>query len=183
MDTIIRPMERDDWGDIVEIYFQGVQSNMATFSNDCPTYDEWDKAHVSNCRLVIERDCDILGWAALSPVSSLDFYKGVAEVSIYIHSDHKKKGLGAELLAALVELSERSGFWTLESSILAENIAAIKLHEKCGFRTIGTHERLAKDRFGVWRSVVLMERRITSDLAGGCDCDMIKKMRAQPTEI
>lgn len=174
MSILIRPMKKDDWGEVLEIYFQGIQSNMATFELSCPSYEDWDKKHLPACRLVAEADYEVVGWAALLPFSARECYRGVAELSVYVDSDHKRQGVGEALLEALIAESEKEGFWSLQSVIFQENVPSIKLHEKCGFRTLGYRERLAKDRFGAWRSVVLMERRIQTDIAGGCDCDLAK---------
>ena len=182
MSHIIRPMERDDWSEVVEIFFQAISSNQSTFHTDCPAYEEWDAMHTKDCRLVIEDAGEVVGFAALTPYSGRECYKGVAEVSIYIDSDHQHHEFGSELLNALVEESIKCGYWTLCSNIFETNVASIKLHEKCGFRVVGVRERLGKDRFGAWRSVVLMEHRIQTDIAGGCDCDAIKKLAAQKAE-
>lgn len=176
MDIKIRPIDEDDWPEIVEIFFQGIQSNMATFEYTCPSYEEWDKAHLPFCRLVAEIDREVIAWAALTPFSSRECFKGVAELSIYVDNDHKRKGVGAALLKALVDEAVKMGIWSLQANIFEENLASIALHEKCGFRKVGYCERLGKDRFGVWRSVVIMEYRIQTDKAGGCDCDLVKNM-------
>lgn len=177
MDYIIRPMKKEDWGEVVEIYFQGIQTNMATFETACPSYDIWDKDHLPVCRFVAEVDCEVVGFTALLPFSNRECYKGVAEVSIYIDSNHKGMGLGEALMNATLECSEKEGFWSIQSVVFEENLPSIKLHEKCGFRKLGYRERLGKDRFGVWRSCVLLEHRIQTDKAGGCDCDMVKNLK------
>jgi len=100
----------------------------------------------------------VLGWAALSPVSGRCVYAGVAEVSVYVASAARGKGVGKALLRELVAASERVGIWTLQGGIFHENVASIALHAACGFRKVGIRERLGKLR-GVWRDVVLMERR------------------------
>jgi len=105
----------------------------------------------------------VLGWAALSPVSGRCVYAGVAEVSVYVASAARGKGMGKALLHELVAASERAGMWTLQGGIFPENAASIALHEACGFRRVGVRERLGKLR-GVWRDVVLMERR--SEIVG-----------------
>lgn len=174
MEYTIRPMTKQDWGAVIEIFYQGIQTNMATFETECSFYEDWDAKHLQDCRLVIENDGDVVGWAALSPFESSPVFKGVAELSIYINVDNRGKGLGKLLLSALVEESIKAGYWALESYIFKENTASLKLHTACGFRKVGYYERLAKDRFGVWRSLVIMEHRITSDIKGGCDCDMCK---------
>jgi phosphinothricin acetyltransferase len=69
------------------------------------------------------------------------------------------------LLNALAEESEKEGFWTLQASVQEENAASLALHRRCGFRTVGVRERLGRDSRGIWRNIVLLERR--SAAAGG----------------
>lgn len=155
----IREMQKGDWEQVSKIYQQGMDTNLATFQTECPTYEEFDQSHMKQCRFVIIDGNSIVGWAALSPVSSRCVYRGVAEVSIYIHDSYRGRKIGTQLLSFLSEQSEKDGIWTLQSGIMADNIASIHLHEKCGFRQVGFRERIGKDRFGQWRNTVLMERR------------------------
>lgn len=159
----IRSMRETDWPSVADIYQQGISTNLATFQRDCPTYEEWDRAHLKTCRLVILKDEGVVGWATLAAVSSRCVYAGVAEVSIYLHNDYHGHGLGAQLLNALIAASEREGFWTLQSGIMQNNTASIRLHEKCGFRLVGYRERIARDHLGAWRNTVLMERRSSKE--------------------
>ena len=87
-------------------------------------------------------DEDVFGWAALSPYSRRPVYAGVAEVSVYVAEAARGRGVGAALLAGLVTESMRNGFRTLQAGIFPENIASIRLHERCGFRVPGTRERI-----------------------------------------
>jgi phosphinothricin acetyltransferase len=112
--------------------------------------------------VLIEND-EVLGWAALSKVSQREVYAGVAEVSVYVASRAQGKGVGSELMKALIELSEQNGIWTLQASIIAENVSSLSLHQRHGFRRVGHRERIAK-RDGAWRDTILLERRST--LAG-----------------
>ena len=155
----IREMQKDDWEQVSEIYQQGMDTNLATFQTECPPYNEFDHSHMKQCRFVIIDNNAIVGWAALTPVSNRCVYRGVAEVSIYIHGSYRGKMAGTQLLRFLSEQSEKYGIWTLQSGIMADNTASIRLHEKCGFRQVGFRERIGKDRFGQWRNTVLMERR------------------------
>lgn len=100
----------------------------------------------------------VLGWAALSPVSSRCVYAGVAEVSIYIDAAHRGKGVGSLLMQALIAESEAQGIWTLQAGIFPENIPSTELHLRSGFRQIGIREKIGKmgDR---WRDTALLERR------------------------
>ena len=155
----IWPAEPDDFEDICRIYKEGIDTGTATFQTECPSYEEWDSSHLDFCRLVYAENQKILGWVALSPVSGRCAYKGVAEVSIYIGKDSRGKGVGTKLLGAAIAEAEENGIWTLQSTILENNPASIALHEKCGFRMVGFREKIARDRFGVWRNSVFMERR------------------------
>lgn len=158
MDIIIEPMLAGDWPRVEAIYREGIASGLATFETTTPDWVTWDRNHLSACRLVARRVGQVIGWAALSPVSSRKVYAGVTEVSIYVAAEAQGQGIGKRLLNALVEASERAGIWTLQAGIFAKNTASITLHTACGFRVVGTRERLGC-RDGVWHDVVLMERR------------------------
>jgi len=160
MNIIIRSMEPSDWLAVADIYKQGIETGNATFQQSIPTWEEWNAAHVLNCRLVAETDNMIAGWAALSLVSARAVYSGVAEVSVYVGNKYKGQHIGTTLLESIISESERCGFWTLQSGIFPENIASIAIHKKTGFREIGYREKVANLK-NVWKNTVLFERRST----------------------
>lgn len=151
-------MKAEHWPDVKAIYESGIATGNATFQTGAPVWEEWDAAHIKTCRLVAVEQDEILGWAALTPVSGRCVYAGVAEVSIYISESARGKGLGSILLNALVAESEQHNFWTLQAGIFPENVASIRLHEACGFRMVGRREKIGQ-MLGVWRDTVLLERR------------------------
>jgi L-amino acid N-acyltransferase YncA len=157
-------MKDEDWQVVARIYGEGIATGEATFENEVPGWEQWDSGHAPDCRLVAEVEAEVAAWAALSPVSRRPVYRGVAESSIYVGANAQGRGVGTRLLAALVEASEEAGYWTLQTSIFSENQASIALHERCGFRVVGTRERIGSQN-GRWRDTVLMERR--SLRAGG----------------
>ena len=159
MNIAIRNMEKSDWPVVAEIYRQGIATGKATFQNEIPNYEEWNTAHIPRCRFVATDGETIVGWAALSGVSSRCVYAGVAELSIYIAENARGMGTGQILLNYLIQESEKAGFWLLQSGIMEDNVSSIKLHEKCGFRMVGYRERIGRDSNGKWRSTILMERR------------------------
>lgn len=160
---MIRAMTEADWPAVARIYGEGIETGNATFETDVPDWPGWDASHHGPCRLVFEEGGEVLAWAALSPVSRRPVYRGVAEVSIYIAPGARGRGIGAELLGALIEASEEEGFWTLQTSIFPENEASVALHTRFGFRVVGTRERIGSHH-GRWRDTVLLERR--SDRVG-----------------
>ncbi|HEX7003496.1 MAG TPA: GNAT family N-acetyltransferase [Trueperaceae bacterium] len=152
------PMSPSHWPRVSTIYAEGIATGQATFQTEIPSWEEWDASHLAACRLVLFEDDVTVGWAALSPVSRRYVYRGVAEVSIYVAGNARGRGLGSQLLEALVRGSEEAGVWTLQAGIFPENTASLRLHRSCGFRVVGTRERLGELR-GVWRDVLLLERR------------------------
>ncbi len=147
-----------DWDEVRRIYAEGIATGNATMESEPPPWESWDAKHRPDCRLVARGAEGVLGWAALSPVSDRCAYGGVAEISVYVAAAARGRGIGSALLAALVEVSERAGIWTLQAGIFPENAASLTIHQACGFRVVGVREKLGK-LGGVWRDVALLERR------------------------
>lgn len=154
----IRAFNKEDFSLVREIYQQGIDTGKATFQEKAKNWQEWDSSLIPNTRLVATVNGDVVGWAGLSYLSNRKTYSGVAEVSIYVASQHQGQGIGKNLLSALISKSEELGFWTLQAAIFPENEGSIALHSTQGFRQVGLRERLGK-MHGIWRDVVLMERR------------------------
>lgn len=155
---IITNLTERHWPAVKAIYEKGIATGNATFQTEAPEWEEWDKGHIRACRLVAVENEQVIGWAALSAVSSRCVYGGVAEVSVYIHPDARGKGVGRKLLEALIAESEQNNFWTLQAGIFPENEASVALHEKLGFRHVGRREKIGKMN-GKWRDTLLLERR------------------------
>ncbi|HEX6624840.1 MAG TPA: GNAT family N-acetyltransferase [Pyrinomonadaceae bacterium] len=155
---MIESMRQGDWEGVRAVYVDGLATGEATFETEAPGWERWDASHLAFARLVARAGETIEGWAALSPVSSRRVYAGVAEVSVYVGREARGRGLGRSLLEALIEESERHGVWTLQASIFPENASSVALHRACGFRVVGTRERVARLK-GRWRDTVLLERR------------------------
>jgi len=147
-----------DWPDVARIYAEGIDTGEATFEVAVPTWSEWDADHLQQHRFVAVLDGEVCGWAALSPVSDRCAYGGVAEVSVYVAAAARGCGVGRALLDALLRSTEAGDIWTVQAGIFPENTASVRLHLASGFRVVGTRERLGNLN-GVWRDVVLLERR------------------------
>jgi phosphinothricin acetyltransferase len=163
IDVKIESMTIDSWIEVARIFEEGIATKNATFEQQVPDWISWDKSHRKDCRLIALVDDKVAGWAALSGVSGRCVYSGVAEVSVYVDSGYRGKGIGDSLLNALIKESELCGIWTLQAGIFPENLSSIRLHHKHGFRTVGIRERLGK-MDNKWRDVALLERR--SKIAG-----------------
>jgi L-amino acid N-acyltransferase YncA len=147
-----------DWAAVSAIYAEGIETRNATFETEVPMWDEWDTAHRAEPRLVARRDGDVVGWAALTPVSDRCAYRGVAENSVYVARCAQSQGVGRALLNELIRRAESDGIWTIQTGIFPENLASLRLHLSCGFRVVGVRERIGR-LDGTWRDVVFLERR------------------------
>jgi phosphinothricin acetyltransferase len=154
----IIPLLPSHWNEVKEIYEEGIATGHATFQTEAPEWEEWDKAHSSTPRLVAIENDHVLGWAAITPVSGRCVYAGVGEVSVYVSGAARGKGIGKQLLLALIDQSEQENFWTLQAGIFPENAASIAIHKACGFRIVGTREKIGKMK-DIWRDTILLERR------------------------
>lgn len=154
----IKYFSQKDWVAISAIYQEGINTGIATFETTVPTWKKWDASHIRSCRIMATTNETIVGWAALSPVSKREVYKGVAEISIYITLKYRNLSIGKLLLSRLIKESENAGFWTLQASIFSNNKASIALHKHHGFREIGYREKIAKLN-NVWHNNIILERR------------------------
>ena len=140
------------------IFEQGIATKNATFETEAPSWDAWNRTQLDGHRYVAVEQGRVVGWVAAHPVSLRPCYRGVVEHSVYVEDGFQGRGIGRMLLERLVESTEAVGIWTIQTGVFPENEASLKLQERCGFRAVGTQERLGK-LDGVWRDVVVIERR------------------------
>ena len=157
----LMPMQSVDYPSVARIFTQGIETGNATYDTAAAVWEDWDAKHLMHSRWVVKSvgDDSVLGWAALSSVSSRVVFSGVAELSIYVDTDYLGKGMGNTLMKAVITSSEAHGVWMVQSGIFPENIASIAMHEKFGFRQVGRREKIGKMANGIWRDIVLLERR------------------------
>jgi L-amino acid N-acyltransferase YncA len=164
-EVLIRPMEAGDAGPVLAIYQAGLDAGQSSFEVTAPSWEEFDASKLPAHRhvAVVAGSRQLVGWAAVIAVSDRCVYAGVVEHSVYVHPGHRRRGIGAALLAALIRSTEAAGIWTIQSGVFPENTASLRLHQQAGFRVVGTRERIGCHH-GQWRDVVLIERR--SPVAG-----------------
>ena len=153
------PMTAEHWPDVARIYAAGIASGDATFETEVPDWAVWERGHLPGHRFVsLDVAGRITGWVAAVPVSDRCVYAGVVEHSVYVDPAYQGQGVGRLLLETLIASTEAAGIWTIQSGIFPENVASLAVHERVGFRVVGTRERLGRIG-GRWRDVVLLERR------------------------
>ncbi|WP_424570637.1 N-acetyltransferase family protein [Streptomyces sp. CH-036] len=159
LSAVVVPLAAEHAEQVLAIYQAGVDEGNATFETTAPEWETFDAAKLPEHRFAaVEGNGKVLGWVAASRVSDRCSYAGVVEHSVYVRPAARGRGIASTLLTALIESTERAGIWTIQSGIFPENAASLAVHERAGFRVIGTRERIGRHH-GVWRDVVLVERR------------------------
>jgi phosphinothricin acetyltransferase len=154
---------------ITAIYNEGIEDRIATFETEPRSVAQVEALLIEkgdhHPAMVIEHDGRVIAFAWASSYRSRPCYAGIAEHSVYVSRD--ARGLGAGLLAlnALADAFAERGYWKLLSRIFPENVASLKLHEKAGFRVVGTYIRHGK-LDGEWRDTVIVEK-LLGDAANG----------------
>ena len=157
-DIEVRPFRDEDWPAVRTIYAEGIATGNATFETEVPAFDRWAAAHPPQYRFVAILGGDIVGWVAAAPVSDRCAYAGVLEHSVYVDARARGQGIGRRLLETLIEHADAVASGRSRAGSSPRIRPASKLHQRCGFRVVGTRERLGQ-LHGTWRDVLLMERR------------------------
>jgi len=159
---MVRFIEMKDIPDVLKIYQLGIDTGIATFETIAPSVEEWNKKYHPYLRYVYEENEKILGWVSITPVSSREVYKGVGEVSVYVHPLAQGKRIGTQLLQHLIEQAKLLDYWMLQASIFEVNTASIQLHKKVGFHVVGVRKGVAR-KSDQWMNTVLMDQHLILD--------------------
>ena len=154
----IIPLIRNHYPDVARIYEDGQATGIATFETSVPNWSTFNSKFLQDGRYVALINDNVVAWCALTAVSKRQVYSGVAETTLYVNENARGKGYGTLLLKHLISESEKMGFWTLQAQIFKENMASIRLYQKCRFRIVGVREKIGQ-RNGIWHDNVLLERR------------------------
>ena len=161
-----RLVERGDADAVRRIYNAEVVTTTVTFDLVERTAAEqfaWIEDHTGGHPAIVavddEHPGEILGFASLSPYRSRPAYAPTVEDSVYVHRDHRGRGVGRLLLGDLIELARDHGFHSVMARIVGGHETSIALHQACGFEEVG-REREVGRKFGKWLDVVLMQRML-----------------------
>jgi phosphinothricin acetyltransferase len=161
-----RLVERGDAEAIRAIYNAEVVTTTVTFDlvERTPAEQQaWIDDHTGGHPAIVAIDESsagiVLGFASLSPYRSRPAYAPTVEDSVYVHPDHRGRGVGRLLLADVVELARDHGFHSIMARIVGGHEASIALHRACGFQEVGCEREVGR-KFGKWLDVVLMQRML-----------------------
>ena len=161
----IRTARETDVDAILDIYNDAVQNTTATFDlvpRSREAQAAWLADHVPPYPAIVwEEDGAVLGWGSISEFSPRPAYRFSGELSVYVASGARSRGIGEAILRELLELGRESGLHTLVGRITEENQASCRLAEKVGFRRTGVLEEVGY-KFDRWLNVAVYQYRCGS---------------------
>jgi L-amino acid N-acyltransferase YncA len=150
---------------IARIYNEGIVDRVGTFETRLRSPAEvvawFDGVYPI---VVVEDGSGVIAFAATSTYRPRHCYSGIAETSLYVARDARRRGAGRLAMSALIEAAEQAGFWKLLSRVFPENAASRELIRSLGFREVGVYEKHGK-LDGIWRDVIIVERLLPRNLA------------------
>jgi phosphinothricin acetyltransferase len=158
----VRPMTPADADAVLRIYQSGIDGGHASFESTAPSWETFDAGKLPDHRYVaVDETGAVVGWVAVSAVSSRCVYAGVVEHSVYVDPAAWGRAVGRTLLDALIASTEAAGIWTIQAGIFPENTASRALHRAAGFREVGVRQRVGRHatQGNRWRDVIFIERR------------------------
>jgi len=158
---LIRDASQADLGSLRDIYNDAVLNTTAIWNEvaiDLENRRAWleQRNQQGFPVLVAEDGGEVVGYASYGPWRAFDGFRETVEHSVYVRADQRGKGLGAQLLQALVERARAQGLHVMVAAIESGNAASIRLHERLGFVTTGQMAQVGQ-KFGRWLDLTFMQ--------------------------
>ncbi len=156
---VVRDASLADREAICHIYNVALSERGSTFETEPRSAEDFE-GRIGAERfpfLVAEADGEVIGWASLASYSPRPCYAGIGEASVYVSPQARGRGVGTALAEALAGEAEDKDFHKLLGKLFTDNVASIRLVERCGFSSVGTHRRHGQ-LGGEWRDVLVVER-------------------------
>ncbi len=147
---------------LAAIYNEGIEDRVATFETR-PRAEEDIRAWFDGRHpiVVVEEEGQVVAFASTSTYRARECYAGIAEVSVYVARNFRRRGAGRVALSEMIKQAQAKGFWKLVSRVFVENQASRKMIASLGFREVGIYEKHGK-LDGIWRDVVIVERHLVA---------------------
>ena len=157
----VRPATVEDASAILEIYNREVLETTATFDLVPRTLEDqvdYIRQRSGGLAVIVVEDDDgvVTGFGSLSFYRDRPAYRTSVENSVYVHRDHRRRGVGDLILAALIELAGKHGFHAMLARIAEAQEASVALHERHGFELVGIEKEVGR-KFNQWRDCALMQ--------------------------
>lgn len=160
-EVTIRPARDEDVPAITEIYNEAIRNSTATFDIIEKTIEDrhkWLAEHGENYPVIVAVvNGKVAGWGSLSPYAERPGWRFTVENAVYVSPEYQGRGIGRKILEELSHLAETLGYHAIIAQIVEGNEGSLRLHEKCGFKTIGVLKEVG-NKFDKWLDVIVMEK-------------------------
>jgi phosphinothricin acetyltransferase len=170
-ETRLRAARRDDLPRILEIHNDAVLTTTALFHYAPQTLDErqgWFEAKQAAGWPVVavaDRATDaVLGYGSYGPFRAWPAYKYSVEHSVYVHKDVRGRGIGRQVLVALLDAAEGGGYRTMIAGVVADNAASLALHRSLGFEEVARFRDVGF-KFGRWLDLCFLQKMLPGPAA------------------
>jgi phosphinothricin acetyltransferase len=159
---ILRAIRPADLDGVFEIYDDEVLHGTSTFDTEpygANARQRWLAKHQSARYPAFIAETDdgtVAAWATLSPYSDRKAYDRTAETSVYVHKNHRRRGIARALVELVVSTSRELGLKVLIAKITSESTASLALHANLGFERVGVLRRVG-EKFGRVLDVELLD--------------------------
>ncbi|MEH7350730.1 GNAT family N-acetyltransferase [Gottfriedia acidiceleris] len=147
---------KEDVLEIVTIYNDAILNTTATFDMKIKTEEEmqkWFSNHTELYPVIVSKENgQVTGYCSLTQFKEKDAYKHTVELSVYIHPDHRRKGLAKALMIDMIETAKKLGHFTIISCITSGNEVSERLHEKLGYKKVGHFYKVGQ-KFNKWLDI------------------------------
>jgi len=161
----IRVAKPSDLEAMLSVYAPYVTGTAFSFEYEPPSLAEFTRRFNAITDqfpwLVWEEQGCVLGYAYCSAHHTRDAYRWCAEVSCYLHPEHRGRGIGRQLYAALEEILTRQGYRTVYAVVTTANRSSLAFHKALGYREFAQFPECGF-KFGVWHGVTWLEKRLNS---------------------
>ncbi len=143
---------------------RGVEPDVETEFFETPDADDLKRRRKSMQRrkmphIVAEDNGVVVGYAYAVPFRKRPAYRYCVKHSIYVHNSHLRRGIGRQLMGALIDACAAAGFRQMIGYIDSANKASLALHEAFGFRQVGYLPQIGY-KFGHWTDTVMVQRSL-----------------------
>lgn len=156
MAAVIRLATAHDAEPVQGVYAPIVRDTVISFEIDPPSVAEMRQRILDTLVhwpwLVCERDAAVIGYSYAGKYRVRAAYQWSVDVSVYIHEDARRCGVGRALYSALLRILMLQGFYNAQAGITLPNAASVGLHEAMGFQPIGVYRKIGY-KLGAWHDV------------------------------
>jgi L-amino acid N-acyltransferase YncA len=158
---VIRYALTADLGAILDIYNDAILNTTSVYYYRPHTIEDmlsWYEKKINDGFpvLVFEGKNRVIGFATFGSFRARPAYKYTVEHSVYVHRNHRRKGVGTRLVTELIKIANERGYATMLAGIDSSNEVSMIMHEKLGFTNCGTIKRVGY-KFGKWLNVTFYQ--------------------------